>query len=211
MNAGARTAQRYAPASTRVARRHGAVRIHADDRAVRPQVARRDTRSPPSRRGWDFEVIERPLLPVAGQHGSRPQRLGDARRRGARHRAGRADDLRDLPDHALSPGRRGPAGRDARPAQRRPVHRSAWAPARTSTSTSSAGAGRRRASARRCSPRRVDIITRAVRRRLRRLRGRALPGQRREAVGPRRPRRHASASRSPASSRAAWPARRPTP
>ena len=97
---------------------------------------------------------ERPLLPVAGQPGPRAERVGDARRGRAGHRAGRVDDLRDLPDHALPPGRRRPAGRDGRPAQRRPVHCSAWARARTSTSTSSVGAGRRRTSATRCSTRR---------------------------------------------------------
>ena len=66
--------------------------------------------------------VERPLLPVALRAGPRAVRLDGARRGRAGDRAGRADDLRDLPDHALPPGRRGAEGRDAADPRRRPVH-----------------------------------------------------------------------------------------
>ncbi len=97
---------------------------------------------------------ERPLLPLARRAGARGVRLEHARRGLPGHRAGRADDLRDLPDHALPPGRGRPEGRDRRAAQRRAVHARASARGRTSTSTWSAGAGRRSTSGTRCSARR---------------------------------------------------------
>src|SRR4029078_4657023 len=66
--------------------------------------------------------VERPLLPVALGPGPRPVRLDGARRGSPGDRAGRADDLRDLSDPPLPPGRRGPEGRDAADPRRRPVH-----------------------------------------------------------------------------------------
>src|SRR5690606_38104199 len=42
--------------------------------------------------------------------------------RGARHRTGRADVLRHLPDHAVPPGRRRPEGGHRRPARRQALH-----------------------------------------------------------------------------------------
>ncbi|AQP43496.1 hypothetical protein RPIT_00575 [Tessaracoccus flavus] len=53
---------------------------------------------------------------------SRPARLVGAGRGGPRHRAGRADDLRDLPDDALPPGRRRAEGSHPPAARGRPLH-----------------------------------------------------------------------------------------
>ena len=97
---------------------------------------------------------ERPLLPVAHRAGARAVRLDGAGRGRPGHRAGRADDLRDLPDAALPPGRRGPEGRDAADPRRGPVHprpRQRREPQRARRRRGLAGDRR---TARTCSPRR---------------------------------------------------------
>ena len=97
------------------------LRIHPDDRAERPQGPRPLGRA---RRAGRLRLrgLERPLLAVADRAGPRPVRVVGARRRRAGHRAGRAHDLRDVPDDALPPGRRRPEGRDDAAARRRPLH-----------------------------------------------------------------------------------------
>ena len=118
-------------------------------------------------------------------------------------RARRADDLRDVPDHALPPGRRRAAGGDGRPAQRRALPARARAPGRTSTSTWS-GAGWPPVNVRHeMLDEAVRDHPRAVRRRVRQLRGRALPGRQRQAVGRRRPAAADRRRRSPATQSAA--------
>ena len=72
--------------------------------------------------GFDFEVISDHYSPWLDSQGHAPNAWATLGRGRSGDRTGRADDLRDLPDHALSPGRRRAAGRDRRPAQRRPVH-----------------------------------------------------------------------------------------
>ena len=66
--------------------------------------------------------LQRPLLAVADLPGPRPVRVDGAGRGRPGHLAGRADDLRDLPDPALPPGRGGAEGGDPAAALRRPVH-----------------------------------------------------------------------------------------
>ena len=129
------------------------VRLHPDDRAVRAAGTVRDAVAA-EHAGFDFEVMQRPLLPLAGRAGPRAERLGRAGRGRAGDRARGADDVRDVPDHALPPGGRRPAGRDGRRCSATAGSRSGWARARTSTSTWSAAAGRRRTCGTRCSPRR---------------------------------------------------------
>ena len=101
---------------------------------------------------------ERPLLPVALGAGPRAVRLVGAGCGRPRDRAGRADDLRDLPDDPLPPGGRRAEGRDRAAARRGTVHPRPRQRARTSTSTSSARAGRPSTTARRCCARRSTII-----------------------------------------------------
>ena len=96
-------------------------RVHVDVRAVRTPRAGRAR----GRRGAGRVRLrgdQRPLLPVARRDGPLAVRVERARCRHPGDRAGRADDVRDLPAHALPPGRRGPEGRHRRPPQRRPLH-----------------------------------------------------------------------------------------
>ncbi len=74
------------------------------------------------RHRFRLRSVQRPLLPVAVGAGTCAVRLVGARCGRPRHRAGGADDLRDLPDHALPPGGRRAEGRDGADAGRRPVH-----------------------------------------------------------------------------------------
>ena len=140
------------------------------------------------RAGFDFEVMSDhyfPWLDEQGHAGYAWSMLGAVSQV---DRAGRADDLRDLPDPALPPRGRRPEGRHDRPAQRRPVH---------------PRAGRRREPQR--ARRRPRLAPgqrpprhargggahhpRAPRRRLRQPGRRALPGRLGQAVGPPRGRR----------------------
>ena len=106
------------------------------------------------RAGFDFEVCSDHYSPWLTEQGHSPYAWSVLGRRRPRHRAGRADDLRDLPDDALPPGGGRAEGRDHGAAVGGPVHARRSAAARTSTSTRSARAGRRSRPARRCSRRR---------------------------------------------------------
>ena len=73
-------------------------------------------------RGFDFEVSSDHFSPWLCLAGPCAERLDGAGRGGASHRAGRSDDLCDLPDDALSPGDRRAAGRNRADPRRRPIH-----------------------------------------------------------------------------------------
>ena len=91
---------------------HDAIRLHPDDRAERPAGAGALRRRAPSEAGFDFEVSSDHYSPWLDRAGPRAVRLDGARRGRPGDRAGRADDLRDLPDDALPPGRGRAEGRD---------------------------------------------------------------------------------------------------
>src|SRR6478609_5292953 len=97
------------------------VRLHPDDRAERPPRARRRRGARRGRRLRPARV-ERPLLTVAHRAGARAVRVDGARCGRPRDEPGRPDDLRDLSDDALPPGRRGAEGRDPAAPGRGPVH-----------------------------------------------------------------------------------------
>ena len=132
---------------------------------------------------------QRPLLPLARRAGPRAVRLERARRRRPGDRAGRADDLRDLPDDALPPGGGGAEGRDRAAALRGALHASASARGRTSTSTSSAAAGPPCTCATRCWRRRSRSSARCSTAATSTTRGEHFDVESGQAVGPARRRR----------------------
>ena len=68
--------------------------------------------------GFDFEVISDHYFPWLDAQGHAPNAWAVLGAVATATRARAADDLRDLPDHALPPGRRRPAGGDRRAAGR---------------------------------------------------------------------------------------------
>ena len=104
--------------------------------------------------------VERPLLAVADRAGPRAVRVDDARRGRPGHRAGRPDDLRDLPDPALPPGRGGAEGGDAADPGRRPVHARPRQRREPQRARRRAALARHRGRARRCCWRRSHVIRR---------------------------------------------------
>ena len=88
--------------------------------------------------GFDFAVSSDHYFPWLTEMGHARLRLVRARRGRPGDRAGGADDLRDLPDHALPPGGRRPEGGHPGAAVGQPVHPRPRVAGRTSTSTWSA-------------------------------------------------------------------------
>gem|GEM_PF-4413505 len=96
---------------------HDAIRVHPHDGAERAAGARR-VRAGGRGARVRLRRVERPLLAVAHGAGALAERVGDARRGGAGDGADPAHDPCDLPDDAVPPGGRRPAGGDAAAAQR---------------------------------------------------------------------------------------------
>ena len=161
-------------------------RLHPDERAARPARAGPRRRRPPSRpastsrssatttsRGSTSRATRRYAWAVLGAVAQATERVA-------------ADDLRDLPDHALPPGRGRPEGGDRRSCcRRRPLHpraRRGREPQRARRRPRLAAGERAPRDARRGG----RDHQRAVRRRVRQPRRRALPGRLGEALGPAR-------------------------